>query len=193
MKGLLSTFVLAAVFFATGNAQTSLVGRVYYHPNVMAEGMKAHEKEIPKKMEEAVDEEVAKAEKKKGRALTAEEKAKVRKEAEEAARMGLIIMKGTTTALTVTFKSETEMEMKMNLKVDEDALKEAGIGWAKRKLLKSAIAVMPSTEKMKYELQDNLVICIDGKDRDTLTISADGKHLTGKTDEGTRFKLTRQK
>ena len=44
---------------------------------------------------------------------------------------------------------------------------------------------------MKYSVKDNLIICGDGSDRDTLTISSDGKFLYGKMDEKTKFKLTR--
>ena len=72
------------------------------------------------------------------------------------------------------------------------ALKNAGIGWAKRKALKSAIALLPSSQKMKYSVKDNLIICSDGSDKDTLTISADGKYLYGKMDEKTKFKLMRK-
>jgi len=39
-------------------------------------------------------------------------------------------------------------------------------------------------------VKDNLIICSDGSDKDTLTISEDGKYLYGKMDEKTKFKLT---
>ena len=190
MKRLLSIFVLAAGFFAIASAQTSLVGRVYYHPNIMADEMKNMQKEADSKVEEGIREEVAKAEKKKGRPLTAEEKTEVKKKAEEARKVAEALMKGTKTAITVTFKTENELSMQMKLQVDEEALKNAGIGWAKRKALKSAIALLPSSQKMKYSLKDNLIICSDGSDKDTLTISEDGKYLYGKMDEKTKFKLT---
>ena len=102
------------------------------------------------------------------------------------------MMKGTKTAITVTFKTENELSMQMKLQVDEEALKNAGIGWAKRKALKSAIALLPSSQKMKYSVKDNLIICSDGSDKDTLTISADGKFLYGKMNEKTKFKLMRK-
>lgn len=192
MKRLFSTFVLAVGFFAIASAQTSLVGRVYYHPNIMADEMKNMQKEADSKVEEGIREEVAKAEKKKGRPLTAEEKTEVKKKAEEARKVAEALMKGTKTAITVTFKTENELSMQMKLQVDEEALKNAGIGWAKRKALKSAIALLPSSQKMKYSVKDNLIICSDGSDKDTLTISADGKYLYGKMDEKTKFKLTRK-
>ena len=65
MKRLFLTLILAAGFYAIASAQTSLVGRVYHHPNIMAEEMKNKQKEIDSKIDETVREEVAKAEKKK--------------------------------------------------------------------------------------------------------------------------------
>lgn len=193
MNKLLAAIVLVVSFSAAANAQTSLVGRVYYHPNIMADEMKSMQNEVDSKLDETIKEEMAKAEKKKGRPLTAEEKTEVKKKAEEARKAAEALMKGTKTAITVTFKTEKELSMQMKLQVDDEALKSAGIGWAKRKALKAAIAMMPSTQKMQYTVQDNLIICADGKDKDTLTISADGKYLYGKMDEKTKFKLTRTK
>ena len=193
MKRLFLTLILAAGFYAIASAQTSLVGRVYHHPNIMAEEMKNKQKEIDSKIDETVREEVAKAEKKKGRALTAEEKAEVKQKTEEARKMAEAIMKGTKTSVTATFKSDKEIEMQVKMQIDEEAMKNAGIGWAKRKAIKAAIAVMPTTEKMQYIVKGKLIICSDGKEKDTLTISDDGKYLYGKMDEKTKFKLTRTK
>ena len=193
MKRLFSIIVLTATVFVGAQAQTSLVGRVYYHPNIMADEMKSMQNEVDSKFDETIKEEMAKAEKKKGRPLTAEEKTEVKKKAEEARKAAEALMKGTKTAITVTFKTEKELSMQMKLQVDDEALKSAGIGWAKRKALKAAIAMMPSTQKMQYTVQGNLIICIDGKERDTLTVSSDGKYLSGKMDEKTKFKLTRTK
>ena len=193
MKRLFSTFVLAVGFFAIANAQTSLVGRVYYHSNALADDMKSMQKDVDSKVKEGIREEVAKAEKKKGRPLTAEEKEKVRKEVEEARKVTEALMKGVKTAITATFKTDNEIVMQMKLEVDDETLKNAGIGWAKRKAMKAAIALMPTSQKMQYVVKDNLIICTDGKDKDTLTISDDGKYLYGKMDEKTKFKLTRTK
>lgn len=192
MKRLFSIIVLTATVFVGAQAQTSLVGRVYYHPNIMAEELNTKSAEVNKKMDESVREEIVKEEKKKGRALTAEEKAKIKKKAEEALKTAEAVIKSTKTAVTATFKSDTELVMQMKLQVDEEALKNAGIGWAKRKALKSAIALLPSSQKMKYSVKDNLIICNDGKEKDTLTVSDDGKYLYGKMDEKTKFKLTRK-
>ena len=193
MKRLFLTLVLAAGFFAIASAQTSLVGRVYSHPNIMAEEMKAHEKKVQAKLDETIREEIEKAEKKKGRPLTAEEKAQTKKEAEEASKRAILVMKSTKTSVTATFKSDKEMEMQMKFQMDDETLKNAGISWAKRKAIKGAIALLPSTEKMKYTVQGNLIICSDGTDKDTLTLSDDGKYLYGKMDDKTKFKLTRTK
>ena len=192
MKRLFSIIVLTATVFVGAQAQTSLVGRVYYHPNIMADEMKSMQNEVDSKLDETIKEEMAKAEKKKGRPLTAEEKTEVKKKAEEARKVAEALMKGTKTAITVTFKTENELSMQMKLQVDEETLKNAGIGWAKRKALKSAIALLPSSQKMKYSVKDNLIICNDGKEKDTLTVSDDGKYLYGKMDEKTKFKLTRK-
>lgn len=192
MKRLFSIIVLTATVFVGAQAQTSLVGRVYYHPNIMADEMKAHEKKVQAKLDEAIREEIEKAEKKKGRPLTAEEKAQTKKEVEEASKRAILVMKSTKTSVTATFKSDKEMEMQMKFQMDDDALKNAGVSWAKRKAIKAAIALLPSKEKMQYTVQGNLIICSDGTDKDTLTISDDGKYLYGKMDDKTKFKLTRK-
>ena len=192
MKRLFSIIVLTATVFVGAQAQTSLVGRVYYHPNIMADEMKNMQNEVDSKLDETIKEEMAKAEKKKGRPLTAEEKTEVKKKVEEARKVAEALMKSTKTAITVTFKTENELSMQMKMQVDDEALKNAGISWAKRKALKAAIALLPSSQKMKYSVKDNLIICSDGSDKDTLTISADGKFLYGKMNEKTKFKLTRK-
>ena len=192
MKRLFSIIVLTATVFVGAQAQTSLVGRVYYHPNIMADEMKAHEKKVQAKFDEAIREEIEKAEKKKGRPLTAEEKAQTKKEVEEASKRAILVMKSTKTSVTATFKSDKEMEMQMKFQMDDDALKNAGVSWAKRKAIKAAIALLPSKEKMQYTVQGNLIICSDGTDKDTLTLSDDGKYLYGKMDDKTKFKLTRK-
>ncbi len=193
MKRLFSCIVLAVCFAASISAQKDLVGRVYHHPDIMAGEMKNIQKELSSDIDADIKKEVAEAEKKKGRKLTAEEKAELKKETEEAQKQAQAILYGMKVAVTVTFKSEKDMAMQTKMKVDDEALKKAGIGWAKRNALKAAIAVMPSTEKMQYIVKGNLVIYGEGKDRDTLTLSSDGKYLYGKLDKSTNFKLTRTK
>ena len=94
--------------------------------------------------------------------------------------------------LTVEFKSETQMILKADMKIDDDLMKAAGIPWAKRKLMKAAMAIMPA-QKANYVREGNLIISTDGKEKDTLTLSNDGKTLSGMFDEKTPFKLTRIK
>ena len=87
----------------------------------------------------------------------------------------------------------------MDMSISEDALKAAGIGWAKRKLMKAALAIAPSSENTTYKVQGNLVIMKDSDgELDTLHLSSDGKKLSGIMDEGkgkkpTKFTLTRIK
>jgi len=184
-KGLL---IVIVSLFALGMQAQSLVGRTYYNANIMGDKMN---EAISKAMPEAKTDAIAKEEKKKGRKLTEAEKAEIDKKMEEGLKKADILMKGMKTAITVEFKSETQAVMKTDMQISEDALKQAGVSWVKRKALKAAIAVMPSTEKAEYVVQGNLVI-MDPKDEpDTLRLSDDGKYLYGKFDKKTDFKLTR--
>lgn len=185
--------LLFVLFALALQAQTNLSGRTYHHPDIMAEGMKAYEKDLEKKMAEVVGQEIAKAENKKGAPLSADEKAQIKSKQDEAIKFSLAVMKATKTAMTATFKSDTELVMQADITLDEDALKAAGLGWAQRKALKAAISLTPSTQKMSYTTKDNLVFCNDGAERDTLALSDDGNYLYGEFEEGKTFKLTRTK
>lgn len=185
--------LLFVLFALALQAQTNLSGRKYHHPDIMAEGMKAYEKDLEKKMAEVVGQEIAKAENKKGAPLSADEKAQIKAKQDEAIKFSLAVMKATKTAMTATFKSDTELVMQADITLDEDALKAAGLGWAQRKALKAAISLTPSTQKMSYTTRDNLVFCNDGAERDTLALSDDGNYLYGEFEEGKTFKLTRTK
>lgn len=194
MKTMRRLFLLLMLSAAVGaGAQQSLVGRVYYNKNVMEKVLNdALGEDAEKRLIHMRDSTIRVAEQKKGRKLTAEERAQVDKEIEKGQKMVEAVKKGVSTAITVEFKSETEMVMKADMKVDDEVLKAAGVPWAKRKLMKAALAIMPA-EKYSYVRQGNLVISIDGKDRDTLTLSDDGKYLSGRMDAKTPFKLTRTK
>lgn len=185
--------LLFVLFALALQAQTNLSGRTYHHPDIMAEGMKAYEKDLEKKMAEVVGQEIAKAENKKGAPLSADEKAKIKAKQDEAIKFSLAVMKATKTAMTAIFKSDTELVMQADITLDEDALKAAGLGWAQRKALKAAISLTPSTQKMSYTTKDNLIFCNDGAERDTLALSDDGNYLYGEFEEGKTFKLTRTK
>ena len=174
-------------------AQTSLAGRVYHNPNILAAEIGKEVKDADKKMTEAKAKAVAKMEKEKGRKLTAAELAKIDTELEKARKMMEAIHKGMKTAITIEFKDATNMVFKADVSVSDDVLKMAGVSWIKRKAMKAALAVAPSSEKGTYVQKDNMIICSDGKDKDTLTISNDGKYVYGKFDKKTSFKLTRTK
>ncbi len=185
--------IAAAMMFALNlQAQNSLVGRTYYNANIMTDALNEVTKDMDKKVQDAKTEEIAKLEKKEGRKATRAEIAEIDAKMQKAQKMMEAMTKGMTTELTVTFKTEKEAVMKANISVSDEALKNAGIGWMKRKALKAAIALIPSTEKSSYIVKDNLVIMIDDDEgNDTLRLSNDGKYLYGKFDKKTDYKLTR--
>jgi hypothetical protein len=174
------------------NAQTSLAGRSYHHPNIMADAMKDATKDLDKKIAEAKKKAIAEGEKKKGRKLTAEETAKIDKELKEKVEKVNAIKKGMKTAITIEFIDDKKIVLKPDIKINDDALKAAGMGWLKRKALKAALAIAPSSEKDTYVVKGNKVIIGTGKDQDVMTLSADGKTITGEMD-GKKFTLTRTK
>lgn len=176
------------------NAQKSLAGRTYYHPNIMAEAMNESTKDLEKKIADARKKAIAEGEKKKGRKLTADETAKIDKELNEKVVQINAIKKGMKTSFTVEFIDDKKLVIKPNVKINDDALKAAGMGWLKRKALKAALAVAPTSEKGTYIVKGNMVIITSSdNEKDTMTISNDGKYLSGMFDEKTPFKLTRTK
>lgn len=185
-------FIALMMASAIASAQTSLKGRVYYHPNIMEQAM-GPEVDIDKKIAEARANAIAKKEKEKGRKLTKEEIAKLDKETANARKQAEVLKKALTVAITVEFTSATDVIMSQKTKIDDDALKKMGVGWLKRKALKAALALSPESQKEKYEVKGNKVFFIDGKDRDTLTLSNDGKTLSGELDKDTKFTLKRTK
>ena len=79
--------------------------------------------------------------------------------------------------------------MSVDMSISDDAMKAAGIGWLKRKAMKAAMAIAPSSQKVSYVIQGDLVICSDGKEKDTLRLSKDRQFIYGKMDEKTPFTL----
>ena len=184
---------LLLLFVSLGaQAQTNMVGRVYHNANIMAGKMKELTKDIDKKFDEMKADAIKKAEEKKKRKLTAKELAEVEEKVKEGQKMMKAIENGMKTAITITFKDAKTAIMKMDMKLDDAAMKAAGVSWAKRKMLQAACAVAPS-DKSKYTVKGDMIIMDDGTDKDTLTLSEDGKYLSGKMDEDTPFKLTRTK
>ena len=185
------TVIIGALFLLLvvgAKAQTNLTGRVYANPNILAGVLDEAVKKV--NIEEAKAETIAKAEKDKGRQLTDKEKAELDKQTEEAMQMIEAMKEGMVTAISVEFKSETEVVSRTKMKIDEEVLKKAGISWLKRKALKAAIAMAPESEKGTYIVKDNLII-IDPDDKpDTLRLSSDGRQIFGKMDDKTNFTLT---
>ncbi len=184
-----SVFIALLLLAAVGTqAQTSLVGRVYHHPNILTDELNKLTTDANKDIKKEIDDAIKKAEKKRGRKLTAKELAEINKEVEEAQKMVMALKDGMKTAVTITFKDEKTMVMKADMKIDDEVMKKAGIPWAKRKMMKVAMAVAPS-EKASYERKGNLIIVRDDKEVDTLRLSDDGKYLSGKMDKDTPFRL----
>lgn len=184
------TLIALMMACASASAQSSLQGRVYHHPNIMSGIMgKEFNKELSSLRKEAIE----KKEKEKGRKLTQAETAEVDKALEEGRKQAKAMEKCLTVSMTVEFTSPTDIVVKQKTKVDDDALKKMGMGWLKRKALKATMALAPESQKGKYEVKGSQVFFIDGKDRDTLTLSPDGKTLSGKYDKNTKFTLNRTK
>jgi len=192
MKRMLILVVVAMMTMMTVNAQ-GLVGRTYYNSNILAGEMNKKMKEVDQKIPEIRAEKYAEFEKEKGRKPTADEKAKLDKEVDEAIAQAKALAKGASTAITVEFKTEENAVMKADMNVSDDAMKAAGIGWLKRKAMKAALAVAPSSTKATYVVKGDLIILNDGKEKDTLRLSSDGKYLYGKYEKDVNFKLTRTK
>lgn len=171
-------------------AQTDLKGRIYHNPNIMADAMK---KEIDNSWTEAKSQAIAKIEKEKGRKMTDEEKAEFNKKEPEARKKMNEIMNGMRIGITVEFKSDKQAVMKLDMKMNDEVMKQAGIGWVKRKAMQAAMVVLPSSEKVEYVVKDNLVIFDPDDEPDTLRLSDDGKFIFGKFEKKTDFKLTRTK
>ena len=186
----LATLVMLAV--AGTKAQTDFTGRIYYNANILKEELAAKMGQLDSVMTAKRAELIASTEKEKGRKLTADEMKKVDEKLDEAKKLTQAMTKGMTTSITLEFKSADKCVMKMDVKVKEDVLKAAGMGWAKRKLVRAAMAIAPSSHKATYVVSGNLLILDDGEDKDTLTILANGQKLSGKADDK-NFILTRTK
>ncbi len=189
-------YVLLLVVLLCGTqyvqAQTNLSGREYYNANILADEMNDLVKDADAQLAKTRAEAIAKGEKKLGRKLNQQELAVIDKKIKEGQEMMKAMKKGMKTAVTVTFKSDKELVMKADMKMDEAVMKAAGIGWAKRKLYKAALAVMPA-QKGKYVVKGNTIYIDEGgNERDTLYISKDGKQLYGKMDNK-KYTLNRVK
>lgn len=189
-------YVLLLVVLLCGiqdvQAQVNLSGRVYYNANILADEMNKMVKDAKSDITKKRNEMIAKKEKDLGRKLNQKELAMIDEGVQKGQKMMDAVKKGMKTAITITFKNENELVMKCDMKVDEEVMKAAGIGWAKRKLMKAAMAVMPS-QKGKYVVKGNTIYIDEGdNERDTLYLTNEGKQLYGKMD-GKKFTLNRTK
>lgn len=197
MKNSLKLTILSAIMFlcsAGAMAQTNLSGRTYYNANIMAEDLNATTKDIDKKIADARVRAYAKIEQKKGRKPNEKEKAAIEKELQKAAEVSKAVKNGgITIKIKIDFTSDKDMVMDAESKVTEEVLKAAGVSWLKRKAMKAALSLAPSKIKGTYVVNGNMVIFDEDGEKDTLTLSPDGKYLYGKYDKKRNFKLTRTK
>ena len=175
MKKILLTVAVAVMTVMSAQAQ-SFAGRIYQNPNIYAGEIEAK-----------VKQDIANTEKKKGRKLTDEERARLTEKVR-------LVRGSIKTQATAQFVSDTQMTLKISTTFDEESLKKADVGWLKRKALKTAASASPSLSmKYNYTVQGNLVIARDGSDTDTLRLSADGRQLSATYDKDTKFTMTRTK
>jgi len=193
MKKFLAMAIVAMMTALSAEAQTSLVGREYHNPNIMSDIYKDIDRQVADMKAKAL----VKLEEKKGRKLT-EAEMKEFKELIGKEESKLRAMKnGTSMAMTVTFKNDKPAVVKAKMKMTDEAMKAADIGWLKRKALKAAMAVMPAAD-MPYIIKGNMVILQDEEENDTLYISADRNSLSGiyrgkKKSENIHYTLARTK
>ena len=171
----------------------SLAGKVYQNSNVMNVIMDTALDEVNMKSDSLRKEAIAKKEKNLGRKMKAEELAELDKELKDAMKKAKVASNAVKTAITFTFKDETNAVMNMKMSIDEEALKQIGVGWAKRKAMKAAIAMAPENQKCTYVREGNMIIANDGKANDTLKLSDDGTKLYGELEKGKKFVLTLKK
>ena len=192
MKKFLAMAIVAMIALSA-EAQTSLVGREYHNPNIMSDIYKDIDRQVADMKAKAL----MKMEKKKGRKLTeAEMKEFNEKIGKEESKLRAM-KNGTSIAMTVTFKNDKTAVVKAKIKMTDEAMKAADIGWLKRKALKAAMAVMPAAD-MPYIIKGNMVILQDEEGNDTLYISADRNSLSGiyrgkKKSENIHYNLARTK
>ena len=193
MKKFLVMAIVAMMTALSAEAQTSLVGREYHNPNIMSDIYKDIDRQVADMKVKALE----KMEKKKGRKLTeAEMKEFNEKIGKEESKLRAM-KNGTSMAMTVTFKNDKTAVVKAKIKMTDEAMKAADIGWLKRKALKAAMAVMPAAD-MPYIIKGNMVILQDEEGNDTLYISADRNSLSGiyrgkKKSENIHYNLARTK
>lgn len=193
MKKFLVMAIVAMMTALSAEAQTSLVGREYHNPNIMSDIYKDIERQVADMKAKAL----VKLEEKKGRKLTEAEMKKFKELIGKEESKLRAMKNGTSMSMTVTFKNDKTAVVKAKMKMTDEAMKAADIGWLKRKALKAAMAVMPAAD-MPYIIKGNMVILQDEEENDTLYISADRNSLSGiyrgkKKSENIHYTLARTK
>ena len=193
MKKFLMMVAVALMTALSAEAQTSLVGREYHNPNIMSDIYKDIDRQVADMKAKAL----VKLEEKKGRKLTEAEMKKFKELIGKEESKLRAMKNGTSMSMTVTFKNDKTAVVKAKMKMTDEAMKAADIGWLKRKALKAAMAVMPAID-MPYIIKGNMVILQDEEENDTLYISADRNSLSGiyrgkKKSENIHYTLARTK
>lgn len=190
MKKLLISCI-AALVSLTVAAQTNLTGRIYTSSNIMADAFEKEMAGVELKIDSMRNVMYTEFEKKKGRKMNESERKEAEAKIAETKKMMEAVKKGVRTSITFEFKDTKNVLMRCKMSVDDNALKLAGIPWAKRKLMKAAMAIAPSTEKATYRQHGNTIIIDDEEDADTLRLSNDGKYIYGTFEKNVKYKLTR--
>ena len=193
MKRSIITTLLALTALLQVQAQTNLTGRIYANSNIMADEMNKIVALVDQKIDSVRQAKLAEFEKTKKRKPNTKEKAEIEADLKKAKEATMAIKNGVKTAISVEFKDTRNLVMTAKISVDDNALKLAGVPWVKRKAMKAALAVMPTTQKATYRQQGNLIICEDPDEPDTLRLSADGKYIYGTFDKKQKFRLSRTK
>lgn len=190
MKKLLISCI-AALVSLTVAAQTNLTGRIYTNSNIMADAFEKEMAGVELKIDSMRNVMYTEFEKKKGRKMNESERKEAEARIAETKKMMEAVKKGVKTSISFEFKDTKNVLMRCKMSVDDNALKLAGIPWAKRKLMKAAMTIAPSTEKATYRQHGNTIIIDDEEDADTLRLSNDGKYIYGTFEKNVKYKLTR--
>lgn len=159
-------------------AQPGLTGRIYDNPNIMAQML--DQAQIEQRLDSVRTDAVEKFISENGRRPDAAEMQKIDLQIDEARQQLELMRKAMETGITVEFTSDAEYVVNIRMRMDEEALKAAGIPWVKRKAMKAAISMMSDKkEKVKYFRKDDMIITKDAEP-DTLYLSGDGKQLVGR-------------
>ena len=116
-------------------AQTDLTGSIYENPNIMADEMKKISSAVLNNIDSIRTVSIAKQEKEKGRKLTSVELAEVEDQIQKAQQLMAVMHKAVKNAIKMEFTTSKNVVMHMQMSVDDNALKLAGVSWARRKAM----------------------------------------------------------